>query len=130
MAAIGRMAHVWAAGLFAVGVVVQAFLAGIGLAQLGGSGDFSTHAAVGYSVMGILALAVPITAALGRLPSRQLWSSLGLLVLYVVQTALPAARGSSPVIAALHPANAMLLLLVAVMITLRARTLSREARTA
>jgi hypothetical protein len=130
MAAIGRMAHVWAAGLFAAGVVVQAFLAGLALAQLGGSGDFSTHGAIGYSVMGILALAVPITAALGRVPRRQLGWSLGLLVLYIVQTSLPYMRDGSPVIAALHPANAMLLLLLAVMITWRAMALSREARTA
>ena len=33
--------HPWLAGLFALGVLLQAFLAGAALPQLGGSGDFA-----------------------------------------------------------------------------------------
>ena len=130
MISFGRWAHMAAAGLFAAGVVLQAFLAGVGLTQLGGSGDLSTHVAVGYSLMGLLALAVLVFAIVGRVPRRQIAWSIGLLVLYVVQTSLPYARGSSPVIAALHPANAMLLLLVAVGVTWRAGAVAREPRPA
>jgi hypothetical protein len=120
----GRWAHVAAAWLFAIGVLVQAFLAGQALAQLGGSGDFGAHIAFGYEVMGLLALAVLITALVGRVPRSQVGLSVGLLVLYIVQTALPNARTSAPVIAALHPVNAMLLLGLAIALAIRARRIA------
>src|SRR6476620_10376979 len=121
MSTYGRWAHIGAALLFAAGVVVQAFLAGSALSQLGGSGDFGAHIAFGYEVMGLLALAVLVTALIGRLPRSQVGLSIGLLVLYIVQTSLPNARDSAPLIAALHPANAMLLLVLAIWTGLRAR---------
>ena len=121
MSTYGRWAHIGAAWLFAAGVVVQAFLAGSALSQLGGSGDFGAHIAFGYEVMGLLALAVLVTALIGRLPRSQVGLSIGLLVLYIVQTSLPNARDSAPLIAALHAANAMLLLVLAIWTGLRAR---------
>jgi hypothetical protein len=122
MTGIARRAHVWAAWLFAAGVLVQGYLAGAAMGQLGGSGDFSAHLAVGYA-LGILALAVPILAGLGRFPRSQLgWSGL-LLILYVVQTSLPFLRADMPAIAALHPANAMVMFVLAVVIAVRGRRL-------
>jgi hypothetical protein len=121
VSAYARWAHVGAAWLFVGGVLIQAFLAGAALTQLGGSGDFSAHISFGYTVMGLLALAVLLTALLGRLPRSQVGLSVGLLLLYVIQTALPNARASAPVIAALHPANAMLLLALGILIGWRAR---------
>ena len=126
--AIARWAHVASAWLFAAGVLLQGYLAGAALTQLGGSGDFATHAGVGYSLMGILALAVPVLAIVGRFPRAQIgWSAL-LFVLYIVQTALPVARGSSPAIAALHPVNAMILLVLAVVIAVSGRRQIDPAR--
>jgi hypothetical protein len=117
-----RLAHVAAAWLFAAGVLVQGYLAGVAMGQLGGSGDFSTHLAIGYA-LGILALAVPILAIVGRFPRSQVgWSAL-LLILYVVQTSLPFLRTDSPAIAALHPANAMILLVLSVLVAVRGRRL-------
>lgn len=122
MTDIARLAHVAAAWLFAAGVLVQGYLAGAAMGQLGGSGDFSVHLTVGY-MLGILALAVPILAMVGRFPRSQVgWSAL-LLLLYIVQTSLPFARANSPAIAALHPANAMILLVLAVVVAVRARRL-------
>ena len=119
--AIAKWAHVVSAWLFAAGVLLQGYLAGAALPQLGGSGEFAAHVGIGYSVMGILALAVPVLAIVGRFPRAQIgWSAL-LLVLYIVQTALPAARGSSPAIAALHPLNAMILLVLAVVVAVNGR---------
>ncbi len=92
----GRWAHVGAVWLFVVGVLVQGYLAGAALAQLGGTGDFGAHVSFGYTVMGLLALAVPLTALVGRLPRRQVGLSIGLLLLYIVQTVLPNARDSAP----------------------------------
>lgn len=124
MQGIARTAHIWAAWLTAAGVLLQGYLAGAAMAQLGGSGDFSTHVNVGYSLLGILSLAVLLTAFLGRFPRAQIgWSAL-LLVLYVVQTVLPLARADMPFLAALHPANAMIMLVLAVAIAVRARRIS------
>jgi Family of unknown function (DUF6220) len=110
MLAIARRVHLATAWLFAAGVLVQGYLAGTAIAELGGSGNFGLHVSVGYTVMGVLAICVPIFALLGRLPRSQVGLSLILLILYVVQTSLPYARASSPEIAALHPAVAMVLL--------------------
>jgi uncharacterized protein DUF6220 len=101
--------HPWLAGLFALGVLLQAFLAGAALPQLGGNGDFETHSSVGYTAMGILALIVLIAGGISRASRLQTWGSLGLFVLYVVQTLLPTMAGSQPMLAALHPVNAVLL---------------------
>jgi uncharacterized protein DUF6220 len=121
MLSIARWIHLAAAWLFVAGVLVQGYLAGAAMAQLGGSGDFSQHIAVGYTVMGILALVVPVFAIIGRLPRFHVGLSAVLLILYVVQTSLPYARASSPAIAALHPVNAMVLLVLAVVVAIRAR---------
>jgi uncharacterized membrane protein len=121
MTSIARMAHLASAWLYAAGVLLQGYLAGSALAQLGGSGDFGTHTEVGYTLMGLLALAVPLLAVLGRYPRAHVgWSAL-LLVLYVVQTTLPSTRDSSPAIAALHPVNAMIMLVLAAAIAVNAR---------
>jgi hypothetical protein len=53
--AYGRWAHVGAAWLFAGGVLLQAFLAGAALTQLGGSSDFSAHISFGIRARRIAA---------------------------------------------------------------------------
>ncbi len=116
MTRYGRWAHVIAAWLFAAGVLVQGFLAGTALPQLGGSGDFGAHIEFGYTVMFLLAAAVLVTALLGRCPRPQVGLSVLLLVLYIIQPTLVSARESSPLIAALHPVNAMVLLVLSVYI--------------
>jgi sulfite exporter TauE/SafE len=114
-----RRLHPWLAGLFALGVLLQAYLAGAALPQLGGNGDFAAHASVGYDVMGILAVAILIVAGLGRADRAQIWGSIALFVDYVVQTLLPAMVGSSPAAAALHPANAIILFGIAAWLFVR-----------
>jgi hypothetical protein len=128
MTTLGRWIHIGAAWLFAGGVLVQGYLAGQALTQLGGSGDFEAHRAIGYSVMGLLALVVLVGAIIGRLPRGHVGLSVLLFVLYIVQTALPNARTSTPAIAALHPANAMVLLILAVAIGWRARKIAKVDR--
>ena len=121
MVGIARWAHLVSAWLFAAGVLVQGYLAGAALAQLGGNGDFELHVGIGYSLMGLLALAVPIFAVVGRFPRAHVgWSAL-ILVLYIVQTVLPVLRSSSPAIAALHPVNAMVMLVLGVLVAVSAR---------
>jgi hypothetical protein len=105
--------HAAAAWLYVAAIVVQVFLAGAALAQLGGSGDFRTHVDFGYTIVGVVALAVVITAVIARVGRRSILITVGLLVLYVIQTMLPYAKTSVPAIAALHPVNAAVLFALA-----------------
>lgn len=105
--------HAAAATLFVAAIVVQVFLAGAALSSLGGSGDFGTHVEFGYTWVGIAALLVVVTAVAARRTRREVGVTVGILVLYIVQTILPSLRSSSPAIAALHPLNAMVLFALA-----------------
>jgi hypothetical protein len=107
------MVHAIVAVVFVVAILVQVFLAGAALLQLGGNGDFRTHADFGYTEVGLAALAVVVTAVLAKVGRRRILLSVALLVLYIVQTLLPVARSSMPAVAALHPVNAMLLFALA-----------------
>jgi hypothetical protein len=122
-----RWIHLIAAWLTAASVLLQAYLAGAALAQLGGNGDFSTHISLGYSLPGLLSLITLIAALVGRAPRQQVGLSILLFVDYFVQTSLPEARGSAPAIAALHPANALLMFILACFIGWRARPLVAAA---
>lgn len=108
-----RMVHAIVAVVFVVAIVVQVFLAGAALLQLGGNGDFRTHVDFGYTEVGLAALAVVVSAFLARVGRRRILLSVALLVLYIVQTLLPVAKSSLPAVAALHPVNAMLLFALA-----------------
>jgi len=121
MQSIARRLHLAAAWLFVAAIVIQVFLAGAAIANLGGSGDFATHREFGYSVVGLVALAVLITAVAGGLPRRQIGISFGLLVLYIVQTLLPTFKSTVSWVAALHPVNALLLFALAIWVARRAR---------
>jgi hypothetical protein len=109
-----RQIHVAAAVAFVVVIVVQVFLAGAAIPNLGGNGDFRTHIDVGYYLVGLASLAVVVTALIARRPRREVLIAVGMLVLYLVQTMLPLARSSASWVAALHPVNALLLFGVAV----------------
>lgn len=97
--------------LFLLGVLAQFLLAGLSLFDSGTLWD--THIGVGYSVGYPLLLNV-IFGLLARLP-RSAWGRLGLVFgLYVIQVFLPGLRTSLPLVAALHPINALLIFWVTV----------------
>jgi hypothetical protein len=112
--------HAAAAWLFLASIVVQVFLAGAAISQLGGSGTFASHVDFGYTWVGLAALAVVVTAIIARAGRPSILISLGLLALYIVQTILPAARASIPAVAALHPVNALMLFALAIWYARRA----------
>jgi len=112
--------HAVAASVFVATIVVQVVLAGLAIANLGGSGDFSTHAGFGYTWVGFAALALLVTALLARRPRREVGFVIALFVDYIVQTLLPSARASLPFLAALHPLNATLLFAFATWYAVRA----------
>jgi len=121
-----RQVHAWVAWGFVAAIVVQVFLAGLAIPQLGGNGNFSTHQGFGYAI-GLVALALVIAAAAARAGQRRILQSLGLLGLYVVQTILPTLDPGLSVAAALHPVGALILFGLGVWY---ARTVWRERATA
>jgi mercuric ion transport protein len=119
-----RYAFVAAAWLFFVGIVYQVFLAGVGL--LGG-GDMTAHMSFGWGLP--LFVLVLFLAALAALPG---WRTFGitalLLVLTWVQIFLPGFRTVNPLIAALHPVNALALFWLALTVARRATELVSKPR--
>ncbi len=114
-----RRGVVIAAWLFVAGVVGQVFLAGLGVFGVP-AGDFSTHRDFGYLV-GWLTLVVLVLAIAGRLPRRDIGLSALLLILFALQSVFVAIRDEDPAVAALHPLNGFLILLVGIVIALDAR---------
>jgi len=115
-----RQLHAAAVWLFVASIVVQVFLIGAAIRELGGSNDFSSHVDFGYTYVGLAALLVVVTALIARAGRRAIGISVGLLLLYVVQTSLPYAKDSIPWIAALHPVNALLMFALSIWYALRA----------
>ena len=102
-----RTVYLTLAALIFLGILSQGFLIGALLfAGAGWAGN--AHATLGLIVL-ILALLLPLTGLLARLPSRQTILSAVLFLLTLIQVILPNLSGSLPFAAALHPTNAMLL---------------------
>lgn len=108
MTGLMRQVHGALAWVFVAAIVVQVFLAGLAIPQLGGSGSFLTHREFGY-LIGPLTLALLIAAVLARAGRRRITQAAGLLVLYVVQSFLPYMDPALPFAAALHPVNALVM---------------------
>jgi hypothetical protein len=108
--------------LFVASVVLQVFLAGIGVFDRGAG--FRAHVEFGY-LFGWLTLGLLVTALGGRLGRQLIGYALVLLVLFALQSFFVALRGSAPVVAALHPLNGFLILLIALR---AARRATRRAR--
>lgn len=106
-------------GLFLICLLGQVFLAGLGVFD--DPSAFLTHRDVGYALgFGtLLILGVAIVARSGRLV---LALSVLLLVQFALQSVFVAMRIDAPVVAALHPVNGVLIILVvAAIVVLSAR---------
>jgi Family of unknown function (DUF6220) len=101
------------AWLFAGCIVVQVFLAGLGVFD--GAAAFVTHRNFGY-VFGWLTLVMVAISIVGRLPRRLIGLSLLALAQFALQSVLILFRDDQPAVAALHPVNGVLLLVVAIAI--------------
>ena len=115
------------AWLFAACIVVQVFLAGLGVFD--GPERFETHRDFGY-LFGWLTLVMVIIAAVGRLGRVLVGLSLLALVQFALQSVFIVFREDLPAIAALHPVNGVLLLVVAITIGRRAWAGRRAAAAA
>jgi hypothetical protein len=92
--------------LIAVGVVVQVFLAGLGIF---GAESFDAHESFGW-MLHTAAVVLFLLALLGPRTRRTIGLAFGLLVLMTVQIMLVGARDDTPWLAALHPVLALFVL--------------------
>ena len=118
-------AHLVVASLVLAGIVVQPFL--IGLSLFGAVHSSGLHAAVGYSLFEGGVPLLLITALLARLPKTEMLLTLLLMVDLFLQVLLVNLRDTASVLAALHPVNALALLLIAISVVRRDRVLLRHA---
>lgn len=109
MKQVARQVHAAVAWILVISIVIQVWLAGMAIPQLGGSGSFATHRDFGYFI-GLVALVLLVTALPTGLGRRRILQSLGILGLYIVQSSLPYI-GVGPV-EALHPVNAVVMFVV------------------
>lgn len=86
-------------------VILQFFLAGLGIF---GATSFNAHETVG-GVLHVTTLLMLVTAGVAQLGRSPIIFSVGLLVLIIIQSALPGARNDAPGIAALHPVLALVI---------------------
>jgi hypothetical protein len=112
------------AWLFLAAIVTQVYFAG--LMVFGQENGRSLHQGTGYmlGMAGLLFLALP---ALARAGARTVILGVVLSVITFFQPTITFAREESPVIAALHPVNALLIFALSVVLILRATHLIRES---
>lgn len=104
--------YLWSARLFLASVVVQVFLIGLYLFA-GGNLDWHRFFA---AVPTILSLVVLVAAFGARLPTySKRWSG-ALFVATFIQGGLPSLKGIVPLVAALHPVNALLMLWLGIVV--------------
>ena len=108
-----RIIHLILSSILTAGLVVQVFLAGLGVFH--SPATFATHRDFGYS-LSFLPLLMIIAGLVGGMGRRMALLALAAGLLFVLQSVLVAFRTSSPMVAALHPVNGFLILLIAVII--------------
>jgi uncharacterized protein DUF6220 len=110
---VGRRALPIVAGAFVVGCLLQVFLAGLGVFD--NPATFLTHANFGY-LLGYVTLAILILALIAREPRRIVGLAILLLVQFTLQSVFVAVRVDYPQVAALHPVNGFLILIVGILV--------------
>lgn len=106
-----RPIHLALVVLLVAGLVVQVFLAGMGVFD--GAANFATHATWGY-LLELLPLLMLVLAALGRLGRRQIVYAVAIFLMFMLQSVFVAVRGDLPMIAALHAVNGFGILLLGI----------------
>jgi hypothetical protein len=113
MRPIARQLHAVIAWIFVAALVVQVWLAGRGVFE--SPTVFSTHRDVGYtlSLFPIMLLVLGLLGGMGR---RVAILAAVIFGLFILQSVLVVMRESSPAVAALHPVNGFLIVLLAVVL--------------
>jgi Family of unknown function (DUF6220) len=113
MTSVLRQVNAWVAWAFVAALLIQVWLAGAAIPQLGGNGSFVTHVEFGY-LIGLFSLILVVLAILARSGRRRILQAAGILGLYVVQSSLPYMDPGLPAAAALHPVNAVAMIGLAI----------------
>jgi hypothetical protein len=113
MRPIARNLHAVIAWLLVAALVFQVWLAGRGVFE--SPTVFITHRDVGYT-LSFFPLVLLVLGFLGGMGRRVAIMAAVILGLVILQSVFVAFRTSSPAIAALHPVNGFLILLVAVVL--------------
>jgi hypothetical protein len=113
MRSIARTIHLIVACLFVAGLFVQVFLAGLGV--FSSTSGFTTHVGVGYS-LSLLPIILVVVGLVGGLGRRLALLAVLEFALFILQSVFVAMRTSAPAVAALHPVNGFLILVIALLI--------------
>ena len=113
MRSIARSVHLGLAWLLVAGLLVQVFLAGLGVFR--GSASFATHRDFGY-LLELLPFVLLIVGLVGRLGRRPAALAAAIFGLFILQSVFVALRSTAPEVAALHPVNGFLIVLLAVVL--------------
>jgi uncharacterized protein DUF6220 len=105
-----RQVHAWLAWGVVGAIVIQVWLAGSAIPQLGGNGSFAMHRDFGY-LIGLFTLLLLISAIGAGASRRRIGQAAGLIGLYVIQSSLPYMGIGA--IEALHPVNAVVMFVAA-----------------
>ena len=109
---LARVTYVALVWLFLVGMVVQVFLAGLGMFSAD-SRDFGIHIQLGW-ILHLIPVLILIAAAVGRVGRPTVLWVAALVLTTLVQPFLPGLRETSVALAALHPVNAMVMFAITV----------------
>ena len=106
MRSIARSAHLVVAWLLVAGVVVQIFLAGLGVFR--GPEAFANHRDFGFTLelLPLVLLLLGLVAGMGR---RAALLAAGIFGLFILQSVFVGVRADAPEVAALHPVNGFLI---------------------
>ena len=108
---IARPIHLIVACLLVIGLLVQVFLAGMGVFD--SSSAFATHRDFGYTLT-LLPVVLIVTSLVGGFARMQAIAGAVMFGQFILQSVLVLQREAVPAIAALHPVNGFLILLIAV----------------
>jgi hypothetical protein len=110
---IARAIHTGLALLFPVGLLVQVFLAGLGVFD--SPQAFATHREVGYT-LSLVPVVLAVVGLIAGVPRRLTGLAALIFVLFVLQSVFVAVRGDAPSLAALHPVNGFVITILAFVI--------------
>jgi hypothetical protein len=108
---IARPIHIVLAWLYVIALLYQVFLAGMGI--FSGPSSFDTHRDTGYALT-LVPVILLVTALVGQFGRWQAIAAVVMVGQFILQSVLVVQKNSAPEIAALHPVNGFLILLIAV----------------
>jgi Family of unknown function (DUF6220) len=127
MRPIMRVIHLVLAWLLVAGLVVQIFLAGMGVFR--GAADFANHRDFGF-MLELVPLLLLITGLIAGLGRRAALLAVGIFLLFMLQSVFVGLRADAPEVAALHPVNGFLITVLAIILARDAWMARRVAEVA